>query len=73
MMSYLLLTLVAVVLLASEVSGKTVKGLFKSEVAKQQNGQFITKFMYQGIDAANVSLQLTWLAVICFYQYSLRL
>ncbi|XP_028255352.1 integral membrane protein GPR180 [Parambassis ranga] len=47
-MSYFLVMLVAVVLLESEVSGKTVKGLFKSEVARQQNGQFITKFMYQG-------------------------
>ncbi|KAJ3582027.1 hypothetical protein NHX12_015966 [Muraenolepis orangiensis] len=28
--------------------GKTVTGLFKSEVAREQNGQFITVFMYQG-------------------------
>ncbi|XP_056450061.1 integral membrane protein GPR180-like [Gadus chalcogrammus] len=28
--------------------GKTVTGLFKSEVAREQNGQFITLFMYQG-------------------------
>lgn len=47
-MSYLLATLVAVVLLGSEALGKTVTGLFKSEAARQQNGQFITKFMYQG-------------------------
>lgn len=47
-MSYLLATLVAAVLLSSEGLGKTVTGLFKSEVARQENGQFITKFMYQG-------------------------
>ena len=47
-MSCLLATLVAVVLLGSEAWGKTVTGLFKSEAARQQKGQFITKFMYQG-------------------------
>ncbi|XP_049426655.1 integral membrane protein GPR180 [Epinephelus fuscoguttatus] len=47
-MSYLLATLVAAVLLGSEVLGKTVTGRFRSEAARQQNGQFITKFMYQG-------------------------
>ncbi|XP_061522528.1 integral membrane protein GPR180 isoform X2 [Phycodurus eques] len=31
-----------------EVCGKTVSGLFKTEVARQHKGQFITKFMYQG-------------------------
>ncbi|GLD63359.1 integral membrane protein GPR180 [Lates japonicus] len=46
-MSYLLATLVAAVLLSSEGLGKTVTGLFKTEVARQENGQFITKFMYQ--------------------------
>ncbi|XP_074483160.1 integral membrane protein GPR180 isoform X1 [Sebastes fasciatus] len=44
---YLLATLVAVMLLSSEVLGKKVTGLFKSEAARQQNGQFITTFMYQ--------------------------
>lgn len=47
-MSYLLVTLAAVLLFISEASGKTVTGLFKSEAARQQKGQFITKFMYQG-------------------------
>ncbi|XP_023275944.1 integral membrane protein GPR180 [Seriola lalandi dorsalis] len=47
-MSCLLVTLVAAVLFSSGALGKTVTGLFKSEVARQQNGQFITKFMYQG-------------------------
>lgn len=46
-MSHLLATLAAVLLLTSEASGKTVTGLFKSEAARQQKGQFITKFMYQ--------------------------
>lgn len=55
-MSYLLATLVAAVLLSSEGLGKTVTGLFKSEVARQENGQFITKFMYQG-NGADVSPQ----------------
>lgn len=45
---YLLSTLVAVLWLSSEAFGKTVTGLFKSEEARQQKGQFITKFMYQG-------------------------
>ncbi|XP_029304622.1 integral membrane protein GPR180 [Cottoperca gobio] len=47
-MSYLFATLVAVVLLNSGASGKSVTGHFRSEAARQQNGQFITKFMYQG-------------------------
>ncbi|XP_032361904.1 integral membrane protein GPR180 [Etheostoma spectabile] len=47
-MSYFLATFVAIVLLGSEASGKSVTGLFNSEAARQQNGQFITKFMYQG-------------------------
>lgn len=42
------LALVAVGLLGSEVCGKTVTGLFGSEAARRQRGQFITKFMYQG-------------------------
>ncbi|KAI9525751.1 hypothetical protein NQZ68_002299 [Dissostichus eleginoides] len=49
-MSYLLATLTALVLLNSEAFGKSVTGLFKSEAARQQRGQFITKFMYQGSD-----------------------
>lgn len=56
-MSYLLATFVAAVLLSSETFGKTVTGTFKSDVARQQNGQFITKFMYQGnVDDADVLL-----------------
>ncbi|KAM6893850.1 integral membrane protein GPR180 [Xenentodon cancila] len=47
-MSRLTATLVALLLLGSDVSGKTVKGVFKSEAARQQQGQFISKFMYQG-------------------------
>lgn len=48
-MAHLLCALVAVVVaLSSEAFGKTVTGLFKSEAARQQSGQFITKFMYQG-------------------------
>ncbi|KAG7234436.1 hypothetical protein INR49_004770 [Caranx melampygus] len=47
-MSCLLVTLVAAALLGSDASAKTVTGLFRSEVARQQQGQFITKFMYQG-------------------------
>ncbi|TNN70273.1 Integral membrane protein GPR180 [Liparis tanakae] len=41
-------TLVVVALLSSEALGKSVTGLFGSEAARQQKGQFITKFMYQG-------------------------
>lgn len=51
-MSCLLVSVIAVILFSSEAFGKTVTGLFRSEVARQQNGQFITKFMYQGNDAA---------------------
>ncbi|KAM4538151.1 integral membrane protein GPR180 [Fundulus diaphanus] len=47
-MSRLSAALVAALLLSLEASGKTVSGLFRSEAARQQNGQFITKFMYQG-------------------------
>ncbi|KAM7375019.1 hypothetical protein PAMA_014215 [Pampus argenteus] len=49
-MSYVIATLLATTLLTSDAFGKTLTGLFKSEVARQQNGQFITKFMYQGDD-----------------------
>lgn len=51
-MSRLLVSVLAVTLLSAEAFGKTVTGLFRSEAARQQNGQFITKFMYQGNDAA---------------------
>ncbi|XP_034029717.1 integral membrane protein GPR180 isoform X2 [Thalassophryne amazonica] len=47
-MFYLIATIVAAMLFSSEVFGKTVTGLFKTEAARKQNGQFITKFMYQG-------------------------
>ncbi|XP_028998487.1 integral membrane protein GPR180 [Betta splendens] len=47
-MSFLLVIVVAVMWFGSEALGKTVPGLFKSEVARQQSGQFITAFMYQG-------------------------
>lgn len=57
-MSSLLVSLVAAALLSSEAFGKTVTGLFNSEAARQQNGQFITKFMYQGnVNDADVSFQ----------------
>ncbi|KAK5847574.1 hypothetical protein PBY51_016691 [Eleginops maclovinus] len=54
-MSYLLATFTALVLLNSEAFGKSVTGLFKSEAARQQRGQFITKFMYQGYDGLLVT------------------
>ncbi|KAG7502624.1 integral membrane protein GPR180 [Solea senegalensis] len=47
-MTRLLVTLMAAVLLSPRTSGKTVTGLFKSEAAREQRGQYITKFMYQG-------------------------
>lgn len=47
-MSPLLAALLSAVLFSPEGYGKTVAGLFKSESARYQNGQFITRFMYQG-------------------------
>lgn len=47
-MSPLLAALLSAVLFSPEGHGKTVAGLFKSESARHQNGQFITRFMYQG-------------------------
>uniref|UniRef100_G3PMZ9 G protein-coupled receptor 180 n=1 Tax=Gasterosteus aculeatus aculeatus TaxID=481459 RepID=G3PMZ9_GASAC len=47
-MSRLLAPLVVASLLASGAFAKTVTGLFKSEAARRQKGQLITKFMYQG-------------------------
>ncbi|XP_076021940.1 integral membrane protein GPR180 isoform X2 [Genypterus blacodes] len=47
-MSYLFVSLVAAVLFSPETFGKTVTGLLKSEAAREQSGQFITAFMYQG-------------------------
>lgn len=47
-MSRLIATLLAAALFISGALGKTVTGVFKSEVARQQNGQYITKFMFEG-------------------------
>lgn len=47
-MSPLLAALLTAVLFCPLGQGKTVAGLFKSESARHQNGQFITRFMYQG-------------------------
>ncbi|KAM4601598.1 integral membrane protein GPR180 [Polymixia lowei] len=47
-MHYLIATVMAILLCTPCAFGKTVTGFFKSEVAREQNGQFITKFMYQG-------------------------
>ncbi|XP_077439614.1 integral membrane protein GPR180 [Vanacampus margaritifer] len=49
-MSCLLTAFTASILLSTQAFGKTVTGLFKTEVARQHKGQFITKFMYQGAD-----------------------
>ncbi|XP_017285538.1 integral membrane protein GPR180 [Kryptolebias marmoratus] len=47
-MSRLSAALAAALLLSLEASGKTLQGLFRTEAARQENGQFITKFMFQG-------------------------
>ncbi|XP_068612601.1 integral membrane protein GPR180 [Brachionichthys hirsutus] len=47
-MSRFLASLTAVVMLGSAARGKTVTGLFRSKDARRQNGQFVTRFMYQG-------------------------
>ncbi|XP_037121153.1 integral membrane protein GPR180 [Syngnathus acus] len=49
-MSCLITALTAAVFFSAQAFGKTVTGLFKTEVARQHQGQFITKFMYQGAD-----------------------
>ncbi|XP_077575479.1 integral membrane protein GPR180 [Stigmatopora nigra] len=49
-MSCLLTTFLAAVFFSTQAFGKTVTGLFKTEVAREHKGQFITKFMYQGDD-----------------------
>lgn len=55
-MSRTFAALLAAALLGAEALGKTVTGLFKSEVARQHSGQFIAAFMYQGSAAgADVS------------------
>lgn len=55
-MSQVLASLIAALLFSSETVGKTVTGMFNSELARQQNGQFITTFMYQGnVNDADVS------------------
>lgn len=67
-MSHLLATLVVAVLLGSKALGKTVTGLFQSEVARQQSGQFITKFMYQGNGNGNVNVNVSdVLALTCHF------
>lgn len=47
-MSPVLAALLTAILFSSEAHGKTITGYFKSESARRQNGQFITRFMYQG-------------------------
>lgn len=47
-MSPLLSSLLIVILFSLEAHGKTITGYFRSESARRQNGQFITRFMYQG-------------------------
>jgi len=57
-------TLVVAALLGSEALGKSVTGLFGSEAARQQKGQFITKFMYQGnVEDADVKMTVTGLVL----------
>lgn len=41
-------TLTAFLLCSPATFGKTVSGVFKSDAAREQNGQYITKFMYNG-------------------------
>lgn len=52
-MSPVLAALLTTILVSPEVCGKTITGYFKSESARRQNGQFITRFMYQGNDGDN--------------------
>ncbi|KAK7893076.1 hypothetical protein WMY93_022228 [Mugilogobius chulae] len=47
-MSRLLARCLCLLLLLSETWGKTVTGVFRSEVARERNGQYITKFMFGG-------------------------
>lgn len=47
-MSLLWATLTAFILCAAAAFGKTVSGVFRSDAARQQNGQYITRFMYHG-------------------------
>ncbi|XP_031679971.1 integral membrane protein GPR180 [Oncorhynchus kisutch] len=42
----LMLTFTAFLLCIPATFGKTVSGVFKSDAAREQNGQYITKFMY---------------------------
>ncbi|XP_055785986.1 integral membrane protein GPR180-like [Salvelinus fontinalis] len=42
----LMFTLTAYLLCIPATFGKTVSGVFKSDAAREQNGQYITKFMY---------------------------
>uniref|UniRef100_A0A4W5PJY8 GPR180-like N-terminal domain-containing protein n=1 Tax=Hucho hucho TaxID=62062 RepID=A0A4W5PJY8_9TELE len=44
----LMFTLTAFLLCIPDSFGKTVSGVFKSDAAREQNGQYITKFMYNG-------------------------
>lgn len=47
-MSPVLAALLTVILFSPEAHGKTITGYFRSESARRHNGQFITRFMYQG-------------------------
>ncbi|XP_037552570.1 integral membrane protein GPR180 [Nematolebias whitei] len=47
-MSRSLAALVAALLLSSAASGRTVRGLFKTEAARHEHGQLVAQFMFQG-------------------------
>uniref|UniRef100_A0A674MEJ4 G protein-coupled receptor 180 n=1 Tax=Takifugu rubripes TaxID=31033 RepID=A0A674MEJ4_TAKRU len=47
-MSPVLAALLTVILFSPGAHGKTITGYFRSESARRQNGQYITRFMYQG-------------------------
>uniref|UniRef100_A0A8C7NKW4 Intimal thickness related receptor IRP domain-containing protein n=1 Tax=Oncorhynchus mykiss TaxID=8022 RepID=A0A8C7NKW4_ONCMY len=70
----LMFTFTAFLLCIPATFGKTVSGVFKSDAAREQNGQYITKFMYNGMCsslklATNSGGRLVWMVgrglVVC--------
>ncbi|ROK31086.1 Integral membrane protein GPR180 [Anabarilius grahami] len=40
--------IILIVLLFSSAAGKTISGVFRSDAARENNGQYITRFLYRG-------------------------
>lgn len=64
---HLLVSFLASVTFSPEARGKSVTGVFKSEAARQQEGQFITRFMFRGKNRSRTCITLVSCLFLCVY------